>query len=291
MKATLKYIMMIMVAMLATACAEKDEPQAEETVAVEIKASMLGMEGSRSNATDVDELHYTVYKANATEIGAVTKVVGSVKTKNADGDFYVKLNLVKNQYYQIVFWAQNKDCKAYNLTASNGQRLVEIDYTKELTDAFWGKSAILFTNSSMSVSVDLKRPFAQLNIKAKDANDKDAKTLNIKKVEVSVSSYANVLNLVTEERYTAEVGPLTIAKTNVTIDADKNIFSQYVLPVWDVNIDDPTIGVKVVGNAGDEVVNVNVSVPKCPLNANYRTNIILPIYPTTASAQVKTEEQ
>ena len=166
MKSTIKYLMMLVLAAFASSCEKTDEPT-EETVTVNITASLLGMENSRSEENVIegvvpDILHYAVYKANESKIGSRTNVIGSVSTKNTAGDFTLDLRLVKNQRYMIVFWAQSENCNAYII--SEDKSVVIIDYTKELTDAYCGQSEIFNATVGAAVNVSLTRPFAQLNI-------------------------------------------------------------------------------------------------------------------------------
>ena len=261
---------MLVLAAFASSCEKTDEPT-EETVTVNITASLLGMENSRSEENVIegvvpDILHYAVYKANESKIGSRTNVIGSVSTKNTAGDFTLDLRLVKNQRYMIVFWAQelkDSSCDPYNrIYDENYHFVVQVDYTKKLTDAYCGQSEIFYATAGTAVNVTLTRPFAQLNIKGEEGEGNEL----VDKVNLTVSKCAKEINLVT-------MVTMSFEEVNMVVNSSQgtdNIISQLILPTGE----DVTIGVELL-KEGTPILSA--SIPHCPLNANYRTNIILPI--------------
>ncbi len=97
-------------------------------------------------------------------------------TDKVNGKFPVELTLLKDLEYTIVFWAQAKDNGIYTLNEETFQ--VSIDYDKyndislvgtEAFEAFYATDVVkLGNNKTLTKGVDLTRPFAQLNIAAKE---------------------------------------------------------------------------------------------------------------------------
>ena len=151
--------------LFATSCA-KDVSDATVTGDEAVVTFSLGLENSVntrtiSDGTGADMLVYQLYDANGNVLPAFEQVVDD----EATFPYTLTLRLIKGQTYKIAFWAQNKECTAYNtedLTA------VTVDYSglnnDETRDAFF--SAETFTVSGQPLSSTLRRPFAQLNLGA-----------------------------------------------------------------------------------------------------------------------------
>lgn len=250
-----------------TACSSSDEPQSGETVAVNLTAALADVAGSRATGDNVDVLYYAVYTSSKAQDGVkevftATEVTGSTTSKNSSGNFTLTLDLVKDQTYRVIFWAQNSACEAY----IRGDKLeaVTVNYAKELTDAFYGQSGVIKPENVASHTVILTRPFAQLNVNVRDAYKAAQLGYTINSASVTVSEYANVLNLLTGATTTA-TGSYTATAGALTIDGDAShsLISKLILPT----------GNDVTVKAGVNSNNIDIEIPNCPLKANYRTNI------------------
>lgn len=263
-----------------SACTSNDEPTfAGETVTVTFTTSFVDVAGSRADdGSTIDVLHYAVYSHKATAVAGSdaktvtltpTNVTGSTTTKNDAGQFTLSVDLVKNQEYNVIFWAQNSACEAYIL----GEKLstVTVDYTKKLTDAYYGQSGVVETKNVTSTTVQLSRPFAQLNINVSDALAAQNLNFKIKKAETTVSEYANVLNLLTGTK-TVATGSYTATATWTeglnAVAGSNNLISALILPTGNT----VTLDIAVNGGVPAEG-GIALSIPNCPLNANYRTNV------------------
>ena len=215
-------------------------------------------------------------------------------TKIADKKWSVKVRLIKDMQYKIVFWAQNSDADAFTLNAAN--KTLSVDYSKmtlnaDYEDAFWGTTGVFTVDGPATKVVTLKRPFAQLNV-AIPAEDLGVASFMLGKYSKSVaaittnytlSSYAyNKMNLLdgTVSENAAETTPLTLvaqAKPDADITIGGNTYKHmamaYVL-VGDKVTNNVTLtvntGADAIGAAGvltRDILNV-------PLQRNYRTNII-----------------
>ena len=175
----------------------------------------LGLEGgiatrAISDGTGAKKLVYAVYKLNTKGIPYLQKVVGSnsdgqfVKTGAFDGGLTetVSVTLAKGQTYQVAFWAQNPNCGAYNTTDLTN---VEVDYknvsnNNDVRDAFF-KTVEFTVNGNQTIDVELKRPFAQINVGVTEADwDAAVKSgITIQNSSVVIKNAATSINLLTGE--------------------------------------------------------------------------------------------
>ena len=86
-----------------------------------------------------------------------------------NGSASIELQLAKGRSYDIIFWAQCKDCKAYDNSDLREIRLEQPVAIKnfsgaEQMDAFCKVMQDVEVTSSADIAVILERPLAQLNI-------------------------------------------------------------------------------------------------------------------------------
>ncbi len=203
--------------LLVTSCSqdELDSVQSGNQAQVTFTLGLEDALGTRaiSDGTKADKLVYAVYKINAQGVAEKQNVVDSDKNgqfiindfKSGDN---VSITLAKGQKYQVAFWAQDGDCKAYNtdeLTA------VEVSYkaengtddaanNDELRDAFF-KTVTFEVNGDKLINVVLKRPFAQVNLGVynEDWEAAVASGIEIENSKVVINNVANKINLLTGE--------------------------------------------------------------------------------------------
>ena len=122
-------------------------------------------------------------------------------TEKVNGKFPVELTLLKDLKYTIVFWAQAKDNGIYTLNEETFQ--VSIDYDKykdislegtEAFEAFYATDVVqLGNNKTLTKGVDLTRPFAQLNIAAKEEDVFN----KVKSASLTIDNVYTGINLLT----------------------------------------------------------------------------------------------
>ena len=151
-------------ALFVTSCAS-DELTSSQTGGEATVSFSLALEdgiGTRaiSDGSGADVLEYAVFNENGERVSGIQKV----KRTGVTFPTVENITLAKGQTYQIAFWAQDEDCKAY--TVSDDMN-VSIDYVgvnnDETRDAFF-KSIKFTVSGSASLDVVLKRPFAQINV-------------------------------------------------------------------------------------------------------------------------------
>lgn len=187
--------------MLATSCSNEDlfSNSNENEGLVTFSVGIENVIGSRavSDGTGANKLVYQLYNSNGSPIGD-QGVLEDITFPYES----LSLRLAKGQTYQIAFWAQNKETKAYGTT---DLKAVSIDYSEALNndesrDAFF-KTQIFTVSENMKVSVVLHRPFAQVNLGDVIEDWKAAQDagMNITQSKVELANVANEINLLTGE--------------------------------------------------------------------------------------------
>ena len=206
--------------------------------------------------------------------------------------------MAKGQTYKVAFWAQDNDCKAYtvsddmNVTVNyaNDENKVNNDETR---DAFF-KTVEFTVTGSTSIDVELKRPFAQINVGVtkEDWDAAVASGITIAQSSVVIKNAATSLNLLdgtvsgeTEVSYSLANIPSDPAILKVDTDGDgvKEEYNwlsmSYILPA------DATTGyakttleniafVFAPANSSYSNIEFNQGLNSVPVQRNWRTNIL-----------------
>lgn len=281
---------MVAALMLANSCSEDNSvPQADSSLAqVTFKVSADGaLTRAISDGTTVDELVYRVFDKNGNPIATLPLV------KEAAADLSsghtVALTLAKGQTYKVAFWAQKSGNTAYTV---NDNMQVTVNYSAanndENRDAFFNAVEIT-VKDDVAQTVELKRPFAQLNVGSTTAdwNAAVASGAIVTESKVTVKQAATTLNVLdgkvsgaADVNFTYAAKPGELLKVDADGDGTKEDYEylsmSYILP------NDATDGTqKTLASAeftfkaasGTEIVVKN-GLQNLPLQRNYRTNIV-----------------
>lgn len=276
--------------MLANSCSEDNSvPQADSSLAqVTFKVSADGaLTRAISDGTTVDELVYRVFDKNGNPIARLPLV------KEAAADLSsghtVALTLAKGQTYKVAFWAQKAGNTAYTV---NDNMQVAVNYSgannDESRDAFFNAVEIT-VKDDVAQTVELKRPFAQLNVGSTTADWNAAVNSGaiVTESKVTVKQAATTLNVLdgkvsgaADVNFTYAAKPGESLKVDADGDGTKEDYEylsmSYILP------NDATDGTqKTLASAeftfkaasGTEIVVKN-GLQNLPLQRNYRTNIV-----------------
>ena len=276
--------------MLANSCSDDNNvSQADSSLAqVTFKVSADGaLTRDISDGTTVNELVYRVFDKNGNPITALPLVKQSATDLRSGHK--VALTLAKGQTYKVAFWAQKAGTTAYSV---NDNMQVSVNYSgannDESRDAFFNAVEIT-VNGDVAQTVELKRPFAQLNVGSTTAdwNAAVASGVIVTESKVTVKQAATTLNVLDGKvSGAADVNFTYAAKPgeSLKVDADgdgtkedyKYLSMSYILP------NDATDGTqKTLASAeftfktdsGTEIVVKN-GLQNLPLQRNYRTNIV-----------------
>ena len=186
------------VAMLATTSCKDDLAESfvgdQATVEFSISTPEIATR-AYSDGTTATVLQYAVYDAAGNELTDLTVTNGEIH-----GSTTVNLQLTTGNTYSVIFWAAAENAP---YTVDFGAKTMTVDYTGALSndenrDAFY-KYHTFTVNGAQTETIELKRPFAQLNIGTADyAASKSAGYVPTQSY-VKVSDIYTTLNLASGE--------------------------------------------------------------------------------------------
>ncbi len=281
--------------LMATSCADDQTSDlkagAESTVT--ITAQLPGDMGTRAFAdgTKATELHYAVYEKGTTTRLAVCKKADGTKgqlegTATMTGlQTTISLQLTTGKEYDFVFWADAPGDNVYTFNSEN--QTVTVNYANaenntDNLDAFFGQKKALKVSGNMSISQELRRPFAQINIGTDDFDAAAAAGYTVSESTIGVATY-KTLNLLSEEvsepvtaTFVKKPIPTEDSKFSVNSKDYKYLSMSYVL----VPKDKETVDI-----AFDYTLT-NRTFTNVPVQRNYRTNIYGSLLTNTANFNV-----
>ena len=281
--------------LMATSCADdqtSDLKAGAESI-VTITAQLPGDMGTRAFAdgTKATELHYAVYEKGTTTRLAVCKKADGTKgqlegTATMTGlQTTISLQLTTGKEYDFVFWADAPGDNVYTFNSEN--QTVTVNYANaenntDNLDAFFGQKKALKVSGNMSISQELRRPFAQINIGTDDFDAAAAAGYTVSESTIGVATY-KTLNLLSEEvsdpvtaTFVKKPIPTEDSKFSVNSKDYKYLSMSYVL----VPKDKETVDI-----AFDYTLT-NRTFTNVPVQRNYRTNIFGSLLTNTADFNV-----
>ena len=234
---------------------------------------------------------YAVFDEEGNRISTIEKVSRTGVTFPTTEN----ITLAKGQTYKVAFWAQDEDCEAY--TVSDDMK-VTVNYANdenkgnndETRDAFF-KTVEFTVTGSTSIDVELKRPFAQINVGVTKA-DWDAAVasgITVAQSSVVIKNAATELNLLdgtvsgeTEVSYELANIPSEPAILQVDTDGDgiKEDYNwlsmSYILPsAAPTGYEKAALeNVAFVFASNGEPIEFNQGLNNVPVQRNWRTNIV-----------------
>ena len=285
--------------LFATSCQQENlEPVAQEgTVTYTIEVPEV-VTKAIADGKNVDRLFYEVYLTTSENqkdlfTGANLLYKKNVAMESVTGPTArtsVTLNLVQNQYYTVLFWAQCGEATeglydVDDLRAVTYREGVDIKSNHEDYAAFYAVDCISDA-TPRAKTVYLKRPFAQLNIGTLNTVDysEDPYTVTMKKSKVTVKQVPTVFNVatsavdgLTDLTFTWE--ELELINDEQLVVNDKNY--DYIAMNYMFAGENRTAKVEyeleaVMTTQGNVEVSADLakSVVNVPLKENYRTNIV-----------------
>lgn len=282
--------------LFATSCSNDELDAVQSGNEAQVTFS-LGLEGgiatrAISDGKSADVLMYAVFDEEGNRINTIQKVSRTGVTFPTTEN----ITLAKGQTYKVAFWAQNSATSAYVL---DDDMNLTIDYTNsanndENRDAFF-KTVEFTVTGSTSIDVELKRPFAQINVGVTEDDWKAAVAsgIEIEKSKVTIKNAATSINLLTGEvdgEETVEYGfdiipaKFTTPETlNVDLNMDGTKESYVYLSMSYILANDETTGYAkatlddldftFAPKSGNNI-NFSEGLNAVPVQRNWRTNII-----------------
>lgn len=308
MKRYFKTITAVVLAALTTAACQKENfgdatPAGQEVdVTLDLLAPQIGTK-SYGDGTTAKTVYVHVYQQDAH--GNLTYIEpaaedASLKTPSQSLTLSglkatYSTRLVTGQTYTFVFWAQ-ADKAPY--TYDTDAKTITVNYASakgndESRDAFYNVLPNVKIEGAYTASVQLARPFAQLNFGAADYEEAKAAGLTVTKAMVKLTHAATSLNLL--DGTTA--GDATVTFASAALPADPND----ILKAGGKDYKYVAMDYVLVGKSAKTLSDVTLTltatgthstIPKftysnVPLQANYRTNIVGNLFTSPAEVQIK----
>ena len=285
MKNIFKTLAAVALIALAASCSKDaaEAPAVNGDATVTFSVEMPGIASRATNdGTTATELYYAVYEA-----GTVGKTDGQFLFQDKQAinlSTTVNLELVADQTYDIVFWAQAAGTHTPNLE----NKTIAMNYAAavagadETRDAFIGFVDNLEIKGSANETVYLKRPFAQLNVAlsqgqlaAAEKAGFELKTVTVKTETHTGFSIAEGIGDATGSLQAVEfkaadykqLDPKTISVNGTTYDW---VSFNYVLPALPTDVVDVEI---IFTSTTGKTINVP-AFTNVPIERNHRTNIV-----------------
>ena len=248
-----------------------------------------------SDGAGVNQLMYAIFNEDGTEVISKKAVVD---IDNLVNGYTLTLPLAKGNTYTAVFWAQNDECDAY--TVSDDMQ-VTVDYAglnnDESRDAFFAATKPFKVVNHTSKAVILKRPFAQVNVGASEAETEAAAGLDIlvTRSSATIKGVANKLNLVdgtvegaVDVTYEAAAIPTDVLYVDSDNDDVKEAYDYvsmcYILA--DAEGTSHEMAFNFSADNGKFVEFVN-GLTYVPVQRNWRTNIVGQVYTASLDFKIK----
>lgn len=249
-----------------------------------------------ADGKNVDILHYAIFAG--ADPAAVKDATGALYQSTApviDREASVSVELVNNQDYTLIFWAEVEGKGHYD---TEDLREVKANTTKleandESRAAFYGVKVIENVKGSQKLSVTLTRPFAQLNIGTTGGSiDLNIGDVVLEKSYVKIEGVAESFNTL-DGKSGSEEATFEYAMADVIKDEDltaagaeyKYIAMNYLF-VPNGEIADAKVTYELetsVGDLNNKIINV-------PFKTNYRTNIIGNLITSNITYEIKIDQ-
>ena len=257
--------------LFATSCQESlVEPQMGEVTTFTVQVpNQMGTKADIGDKGNVNRLYFTVYSAD--------RSVEVYKPENGyvgitDGVAQISINLVKDQRYDIIFWAQKDD--AYNTSDLTNIPMNTSHPNSETGAAFFHYEDDFVPQATAEIV--LRRPFAQLNLRTTKASlTNHAGTFELDESKITVSNVATAFNTVSgygENPDLIEFDWADVPVEDLTVDGvEYKYVSMNYLPVAGDDKALATVSVQ-IKLKNDQVISH--SWENIPLQENYKTNIL-----------------
>lgn len=296
-KKFLKTLASAALAVLACGCAKETATgDGEATVSFSIEVPGAPVTKGIGDGTTVGTLYYQAFDADGNAIEGLGVQTTTINNKTATVNF----ELIKEQTYNFVFWAQTNANGYYTIDATNGLKNITANYDSKFSndenfDAFYAVKNIT-VSGPISETVELKRPFAQINIGSTGTikTGEASRTIDFTGAtsEVTVKGIPTVFSPLatgtaqfgTKKNITFKEAEIPGGEITVNEKTYKQLAVNYVFAPADGTVYDINAAVKVEGKT------VNVTVPSAPAKQNWKTNIVGDILTANGEIQVVVSE-
>ena len=239
---------------------------------------------SFSDGQTATVLQYAVYDAEGNELKDLT-----VTDAEIHGSTTVNLQLTTGNTYSVIFWAAAENAP---YTVDLNAKTMTVDYTNAVSndenrDAFY-KYHTFTVSGAQTETIELKRPFAQLNVGTNDftASKKAGYAPAYSYVKVPVSKVLNLVDGTVDQAAAVEFNLAAIpAGETFPVSGYEYISMNYLLVAADKEVVDVTFGY----SENNTAVEKTRTVGSVPVQRNHRTNIYGQLLTSDVDVNVKIE--
>lgn len=287
-----KSLAAVAMAVLTVGCAkEQGSQEGPANVTFEIE-NPVAVTKAIGDGTTAKQLYYQVFDAAGNPIAGLPvqwKNLSSLKTT-------VSFQLVKDQKYNFIFWAQTPVDGYYTIDETEGLKKITADYegkksNDENFDAFFAVEKALTINGPITKTVTLKRPFAQINIATTGVLKAGDTKVNVDFTgttsAVTVKGVPTVFSPLTDEfsaSVDAQFASAAIPEGNFSVTGSTDTYKYLAVNYVFAPVDGTVYDVEAAFNVDGK--DVTVKVPSAPAKRNYRTNIYGNLLTATADFNV-----
>ncbi len=286
-------------AIAAMSCAK--EQAVENGLPAEVSFAIEAPSGISTKANGdgslAKDLYYQVFDKDMKPVSGL-----NIQQKNLVGSkTSVKFQLVKDQVYNFIFWAQTKKSGYYTIDSNEGLKKITADYSTnkaandENRDAFFAVVKNLKIDGPLTQNVKLTRPFAQVNIGTDDKLSNEVDIVDISKYLEGAKSSFSVKQIPTvftpidgevsvPEDVVFEAAAIPGDNLNVNKVTYNRLSMNYVFAPAERSVYDISATFQF-----DDGKEVSFSSPTTPLQRNYRTNIVGSLLTNTADFNVEVD--
>jgi len=285
---------------LAASCQQENlEPVGGGTmVSITVETPDISTKAAIGDGSNVDELLYEVYlqepAGNEVTVFGDSPILEGTETVSGN-HATVKLNLVDNLTYRVIFWAQVKDKGHYETSDLRTIKEAKTAFSANDEDRAAFYAVYEFTTpQAKTETVTLKRPFAQLNMGT--VAQQNAYDAEITASEVTVTGISTSFNTVEGKAAAADQTAYTFASaacpegTLKTSDGKEYTYvamNYFFAPADGNNITvNYALKTKTAGVEG----TITREVPNVPVKMNYRTNIVGNLLTSAALLDIKIDQ-
>ncbi|MBO5216689.1 MAG: hypothetical protein J6B41_02940 [Alistipes sp.] len=287
--------------MLMTSCSNDDTVQGDNSASVKFVVSTPELK-TRADIADVygtgftaNDLEYAIFECDAegnlksTTPNISKEIAGAFAGNVLETTFSERL--VNGKHYVILFWA-DAETDPYKVDWTTQSISIEdptaLKAQDENLDAFFAKVQFTVKNGMLEQTVELKRPFAQLNVGVSDTAAAATAGLEVEKTQVKVKAYTT-LNLFdgTVSGQQELTYALADVPTDVTFtDPDSNVYdiiSMNYLLVNEKELNDVTF---TYTDKGDAQAIPERTFSLVPVQRNHRTFVVGDLLTTAVNVKV-----
>lgn len=282
----------VALALLATSCAKEEVAKQDgqtEMVTFTITTPQINTR-ALAEPTGATCLWYAFYDEDKNFLPNISAVDADAPVTVTSNTATIKVSLVKDKDYYVVFWADNGGERPFTFDWKGKTMAIAKQVVGNSNfDGFWNCTPV---DTEFTGTITLKRPFAQLNIATADWQKAVNAGVEVKFVNLGLSSAYTQMDLLTGKGITSitEMAFTWAAPVGVTHTFTGNATEYYVLSsnfvfvgTDDQNTDskmltDLAINLSEYDTAGESATNIEETLERScsnvPLQRNYRTWVL-----------------